>query len=145
MSPRTRSRYVVKTDLPRTPTSLVGSVFAVTLCAPEYHPPAAISAMSPPVTMPTETARERPLAREGLDAELLVPVDAEEHDHEEEEDHDRARVDDDLRGRQEVRLLLDEGERDAEQRRDEADGRVHRVLRADDADRAAEDDRRRRR
>ena len=40
--------------------------------------------------------------------DVLVAVDAEEHDHEEEEDDDRAGVDDDLDRRQEVGLLLDE-------------------------------------
>ena len=46
-------RYVVKIVLPSAPTSLEGSVGATTLWAPEYHPPAAMSAISPPVTTAT--------------------------------------------------------------------------------------------
>jgi hypothetical protein len=44
---------------------------------------------------------QRPLTRDGLDAQVLGPVDTQQHDHEQEQDDDGARIDDHLHGGEE--------------------------------------------
>ena len=79
---------------------------------------------------------EDALADERLVGEVVLAVDAEQHDHEQDQHDDGARVDDDLHGGEELGVLVEEQHGDAEQRRDQAQRRVHRVAREHDAERA---------
>ena len=96
----------------------------------------------PSTTRPTASGR---WARQGLLGQVLLAVDAEEHDHEEEQHHDGAGVDDDLHGGQEVGLLLDEEHGHPEQRHDQHQRGVHGVAGDHHADGAGEHDGGRRR
>ena len=80
------------------------------------------------------------LADERLLAQVLLAVDAEQHDHEQDQHDDGAGVDDDLHGGEELGVLLEEQHRHAEQRRHQAERRVDRVARDHDPDRAGQHD-----
>ncbi len=83
---------------------------------------------------------EGTLPPQGLLGNVLLAVDAQEHDHEQEQHDDGAGVHDDLDGRQEVGLLLDEEHGHAEQRHHEHQGGVDGVAGHHDADGAGEHD-----
>ena len=85
-----------------------------------------------------EDRRQRPLDRQRLDAQVLRPADAEQHDHEHDQHDDRPGVDDHLHDGEEVRLHRHEVHRDAEQRQHEAERRVDSLVEHDDADRSGD-------
>jgi hypothetical protein len=68
-----------------------------------------------PATVTRTPTSARGADRRGLHGDVFTTVDPEEHDDEEEEDHDGPGVDDDLHGREEVSVHLDESQRDAKE------------------------------
>ena len=82
----------------------------------------------------TDDCGKRPLRHERFGAQVLGPVDSEEHDDEEEQHDDRAGVHDHLHRGEEVRFLRDEKHRDTEEGEHERERRVHRIAPHDDTD-----------
>ena len=67
------------------------------------------------------------MSDDGLHAEVLGPINAQQHDHEQEQDDYRSGVDDDLNRGQERGVLKDKQHGHAKQGLDQEQGGVHRV------------------